>query len=133
MAVSARRYAFSLCREAAQYPAVRERRHRGLWATCRGRRHGHSRWTTGRRPRSGCFGYSRQAVARTGKMEHSCLVQKRSKRPAHPLPNLSNDGTTVKSAFGGYCVCIVGSGLTGTIAALTLLEDGVPVVMLESG
>jgi choline dehydrogenase-like flavoprotein len=68
-------------------------------------------------------------------MEHSRLVQKRLKRPswAHPLPSLSNDGTTVKSAFGGYCVCVVGSGLTGTIAALTLLEDGVPVVMLESG
>ena len=31
------------------------------------------------------------------------------------------------------CVCVVGSGLTGAIAALALLEDGVPVVMLESG
>ena len=31
------------------------------------------------------------------------------------------------------CVIVVGSGLTGAIAALTLVEAGIPVVMLESG
>jgi choline dehydrogenase-like flavoprotein len=30
-------------------------------------------------------------------------------------------------------VCVVGSGPTGVVAALTLLNAGVPVVMLESG
>ena len=31
------------------------------------------------------------------------------------------------------CVIVVGSGLTGAIAAYTLCEEGIPVVMLESG
>jgi choline dehydrogenase-like flavoprotein len=35
--------------------------------------------------------------------------------------------------MGEDCVCVVGSGPTGVIAALTLIEAGIPVVMLESG
>lgn len=35
--------------------------------------------------------------------------------------------------LGDDCVCIVGSGPTGTAAALALVEAGIPVVMLESG
>jgi choline dehydrogenase-like flavoprotein len=31
------------------------------------------------------------------------------------------------------CVCVVGSGPTGVVAALTLVQAGIPVVMLESG